>query len=43
MKIVMLFFSYTIFSEGYKKKVAQTETIWANLVNSSTPINCEVR
>jgi hypothetical protein len=23
------------------KKVAQTETIWAILVNSSTPIKCE--
>ena len=25
------------------KKVAQTETIWAILVNSSTPIKCKDR
>lgn len=36
--VVILYFFKTL-----NKKVAQTETIWAILVNSSTPINCEVR
>jgi hypothetical protein len=36
-----LFFYISQKSKTSKKKVTQTETIWAILVNSSTPIKCK--